>query len=241
MNRELISWILAALLDAATAASAALAPRRIPRRVSSVTQMTEFPGLIYEGPPIDLAELDRLDLPAFLAALLRQKNGFVCFHGGFHLRGLCAEPEWHALSTVSTGPRALHEHYEDVDPGDIAFGEDFLGDQFLLRDGLVSRLYAETGDLEAQAPDIEVFFDQLLADPDDLIDLPDFLQEWHRDGRLTPDKAVHVYPPFCMENPAHDYSFKPIPRLELLDYHAEMSKTLAGLPDGVQVDFRVTE
>ncbi len=203
--------------------------------------MNDFPGLVYEGPPIVASELDRVDLPTFLSALLRRKNGFVCFHGGFHVRGLCTEPDWHALSTVSNGPRALHEHYQDVDKGDMAFAEDFLGDQFLLRDGQVLRLYAETGELEALSPDIDTFFDQLMADPDDLLDLPDFLQEWHRDGQLTPDKAVHVHPPFCMENPSQDYSFQPIPRLELLDCHIHLSKTLAGLPDGAQIEFQITE
>ncbi len=201
--------------------------------------MVDLPGLIYEGPPLDEAELAAAALPENFAGLLRQVNGFVCLHGGFHVRGICREPAWHALSTVTEGPRALHTHYRSVRLGDLPFGEECLGDQFLLRDGEVHRLYAESDQIEALSIGLGTFLDGLASEA--IFELPDFLYDWYSQGRLTADKAVHVYPPFVAAKPDSGYSFAPVPRLELLDYHFELSNQIRDLPDGARVRFKVTE
>ena len=201
--------------------------------------MVELSGLIYEGPPLEEAELAAADLPSNFAGVLKQMNGFVCLHGGFHVRGIYEEPVWHALSTVTEGPRALHAHYRSVRPGDIPFGAECLGDQFMLRDGEVYRLYAETDQIEALSMGLGTFLDGLASEA--IFELPDFLYDWYVQGRLTADKAVHVYPPFAAANPGSGYSFAPVPRLELLDYHAELSKQIRDLPEGARVRIKVTE
>ncbi len=201
--------------------------------------MVDLPGLIYEGPPLEEAELATTDLPANFAGLLRQINGFVCLHGGFHVRGFCRAPAWHALSTVTEGPRALHAHYRSVQPGDLPFGEESLGDQFLLRDGEVHRLYTETDQIEALSIGLGTFLGGLASEA--IFELPDFLYDWYSQGRLTADKAVQVYPPFAAAKPESGYSFAPVPRLELLDYHIELSKQIRDLPEGTRFRIDVTE
>src|SRR5271166_4833360 len=92
----------------------------------------------YRGPAID----DRAilaKLPRALTELLEQTNGFIQFHGGLHVRGACRQPDWHSLRAAWESEHAFHQLYPEVDPEDIPFAEDALGDQFLLRDGEVWR------------------------------------------------------------------------------------------------------
>src|SRR5262249_38743554 len=107
--------------------------------------MMRLEHITYSGPPPDDGDL-LTRLPAELSSLLRQPNGYIQFYGGLHVRGLCREPAWHSLRDAWDGEHAFHRLYPEVQPEDIPFAEDCLGDQFLLRDGLVWRLMAETGD-----------------------------------------------------------------------------------------------
>ena len=69
----------------------------------------EFPGLTYRGAALD--DVDILDrLPMDLQQLLAQRNGFVAFRGGLHVRGACVEPRWHSLR-----PRREH-HSTALEP-----------------------------------------------------------------------------------------------------------------------------
>jgi len=104
-------------------------------------------GITYRGPQEHDEEL-LARLPGPLRSLLSQINGFILMGGAMHVRGACELPAWHALEDAWTGERALSSSYEAVDPEDIPFAEDALGDQFLLRGGSVDRLRAETGAIE---------------------------------------------------------------------------------------------
>src|SRR5690349_12608125 len=100
----------------------------------------------FVGPPIDDEEvIDRV--PPELADRLRQTNGFIWNGGGLHVRGACCEPAWHSLRTAWEGEAAFHVLYPSVEADDVPFAEDCLGDQFLLRNGLVWQLAGETGDV----------------------------------------------------------------------------------------------
>ena len=50
----------------------------------------------FTGPPLDDGDL-LARLPANLAGQLRKINGFIQFHGGLHVPGVCHEPDWHSL------------------------------------------------------------------------------------------------------------------------------------------------
>ena len=54
---------------------------------------------MWEGPGITVQSLLNR-LPTAYANLLKQVNGFVAFRGGFHMRGICDEPEWHSLAAA---------------------------------------------------------------------------------------------------------------------------------------------
>ena len=108
----------------------------------------ELDHVTFVGPPIDDHEI-LAKIPANLAGLLQQLNGFIQFHGGLHVRGACRQPSWHSLRDAWVGVHAFHSLYPTVHPEDVPFTEDCLGDQFLLRDERVHRLAAETGELQA--------------------------------------------------------------------------------------------
>jgi hypothetical protein len=112
--------------------------------------LAELPCVTFVGPAID----DRAtlaELPEDLRCVLLEVNGFVAFGGGLHVRGACHEPLWHALGQA----RCFAETYPGVLDSDVAFAEDAVGDQWLLRDGQVLRLHAEHGRVEALGIDLD--------------------------------------------------------------------------------------
>jgi hypothetical protein len=94
---------------------------------------------MYRGPPINDHDILAL-LPGPYARLLQQANGYIAYHGGLHIRGACHEPQWHSLRHNWLSPQAIYELYaETLKTSDIPFGEDALGDQYILRDGSMRR------------------------------------------------------------------------------------------------------
>jgi hypothetical protein len=121
-------------------------------------------------------EVDLLDLPAPLASVLRDVNGFVAFRGGLHIRGVVKAPKWHSLADRWQGENALCQHYRSITKVDVPFGENALGDQFFLRSGAAWRLFAETDEVERISDSLDVFFDLCLGDSIEFLGLHAMLQ-----------------------------------------------------------------
>src|SRR5262245_33397894 len=119
---------------------------------------------MYIGPEIDDFEiLGRL--PDSYRSLLEVANGYVAYHGGLHIRGACLFPEWHSLRAAWSGREAIYRLFPEVLPKDIPFGEDALGDQFLLRNEVVWKLCGETGEMLSQELTLAEFDAAVRADP----------------------------------------------------------------------------
>lgn len=160
--------------------------------------LQRFGFFSYEGPEIeDEASYERL--PPLLMDVLMRVNGFIAYRGGFHLRGACLTPSWHALHTVWDGDLSLHRAYPGVWPTDVPFAQDALGDQFLLRDGQVLRLWAETGELEDLGRDLAAFLVGLQTDPYELLDVQPLLLFEQEGGKLRPGQLLHADPPFSLQ------------------------------------------
>jgi hypothetical protein len=160
--------------------------------------LLRFGLFTFEGDPVDDEEtFERL--PAPLRDVLMRANGFVAWRGAFHLRGACRTPSWHALATVWDGELSLHRAYPGVEPSDVPFAQDALGDQFLLRRGRVLRLWAEVGDLDDTGYDLMEFLRELQRDPWGLLDIQP-LEVFEAEGaRLRPGQLLHADPPFCQQ------------------------------------------
>src|SRR5262249_12738532 len=146
--------------------------------------------------PIDDAQiLSRV--PAAYRGLLMRMNGYVAYDGGLHVRGACVAPAWHSLRAAWEGPDPIHRLFAGVSTTDIPFAQDALGDQFLLRDEIVSRLQGATGDLEWLDVDLESFDRACREDPVEYLQLQPLARFRTDGGTLEPGQLLSAYPPFC--------------------------------------------
>lgn len=194
----------------------------------------ELRDVTYEGPTID--DLDLLArLPETYRELLSQINGFIQFFGGLHIRGICNEPQWHSLALFWSGPHALSSLYPVVHPDDIPFGQDVLGDQFLLRGDVVYHLHSETGELVSQECDLLEFLEQAQHDPLDYLSLQPLLQFYNEGGSLQPGQLLSVYPPFCLKEASQGVSFRAVSALDCIGSLADFARQLKSIPDGTRI------
>ena len=179
-------------------------------------------------------------LPDDLRTLLEQVNGFIQFGGGLHVRGVCDEPVWHTLSIVWVGDHAFHRRYAAVRKADVPFAQDCMGDQFLLRDGKVVRLYAETGELSELGVGLFEFLAKAQADPEKFLNLQPLVQFHSEGGRLEPGQLLSVYPPFCCtESGNGPVSLRAVAVLDRLGFLADFARQIASVPDGDRIEFRI--
>ncbi len=200
----------------------------------------ELDHVTFTGPPIDDPDI-LTRLPAELAGLLGQLNGFIQFHGGLHVRGACQAPDWHSLRHAWEGEFAFHRLYPTVRPEDVPFAEDCVGDQFLLRDGLVSRLAAETGDVEPLGMGLWEFFEAVGADPVGVLSLQPLLEYQKCGEPLALGLLLSVFPPYCTKESADGVSLSAINAGERRQFLADFAAQIRKVSDGVRIKFRIKE
>lgn len=128
-------------------------------------------GMSYLGPDLPAHSPLYRRMPQPLLDLLAEVNGFVAFRGGLHVRGVAVLPSWHSLERVWTGAFALNRLFGCIRATDVPFGEDGLGDQFILRDGEVCRLHVEADRLEPFGVDLQTWLEAVRCDPFEFLDL----------------------------------------------------------------------
>jgi len=200
----------------------------------------ELQEVTYSGPPIDDERL-LARLPANLADLLRQMNGFIQFHGGLHLRGACLQPAWHSLRDAWAGGSAFHRLYPNVRRRDVPFAEDCMGDQFLLRSGRVYKLAAETGGVEPLNVGLGGFFEAVAKDPVEFLALHPLLKFQQDGGRLEPGQLLSVFPPFCTKQSADGVSLTAMAADERRRFLADLASQLRHLPQGSEIEFQIED
>jgi hypothetical protein len=186
--------------------------------------------ITFMGPPVDDQELVPL-LPPELRSLLEQVNGFVQFGGGLHIRGACRDPEWHSLRRAWMGRESFHPYYREVTETDIPFAQDFLGNQYLLRNGLVIKLHTETGQVEELGLGLMDFIEAAQADPDELLSLY-ILREFRESGGATmePGELLNTDPPLESLQEGEGVVMAPVAADEQLAFLREHHRTIRVLP-----------
>jgi hypothetical protein len=197
-----------------------------------------FEQVIYTGPSFDDPDI-LARVPVALAALLVEDNGVVAYDGGLHIRGACQAPDWHSLREAWLGATALFRLFPALSEADVPFAEDMLGDQFLLRDGVVFRLAGETGDLQSLDVSFEEFVAHVRADPIGFLSLQPLLAFSQTGGRLVAGQLLNVYPPFCTTF-AGERSYRAVPALEQRDFLGALAGQIRELPDGTAFTFKIT-
>jgi hypothetical protein len=198
----------------------------------------QFENVTYTGPRIDDPEIVE-DLPAELANLLSRTNGFIAFRGGFHVRGACLAPPWHSLRSAWRGPESFSTWYRAVRPTDLPFAEDALGDQFILREGLVYRLAAETGEIEPLNQPLLDLLEAVRADAIGTLGLQPLLRFEAEGGILEPGQLLSVYPPFCTKESANGVSLRAVPASPRQASLASFAAQIADLGDGSTIEIVV--
>jgi hypothetical protein len=197
--------------------------------------------ITYTGPEFDETSNIIEILPDNLVSLLRQINGFVQYGGGLHLRGVCNEPEWHSIENMMIGPFSLHNSYPAITDTDIPFAEDCVGDQFLLRNRNVIKLFSETGEVEEYGFGLATFLNNASENTVEFLGMEPLLQLQNEGGELKPGELIHVYPPFCTKEAENGVSLKAVPSSEALLYLADFSKQISGLGEGEQFKVKIVE
>jgi hypothetical protein len=186
-------------------------------------------NIIYRGPQLDDQEtFDRL--PEDYQALLAQMNGFIKFGGGLHVRGACLEPTWHSLREVWTGEHALHRSFTQLQIDDVPFGQDALGDQYLLRNEVVHHLRAETGALDSLHCGLFDFLAAAEANPVEYLALAPLLKFQEQGQQLEPGQLLSAYPPFCTKESAQGVHLAAIPMMERIAFLARFAAQIADVP-----------
>lgn len=183
------------------------------------------------------------ELPPELAGVLRQTNGLVAFGGALHLRGVCDEPAWHSLHAAWRGPEAFAVRYRSVRPDDVPFAQDALGDQYLLRHGVVWRLSAEIDDAESLGVSLVEFLDRVSAGPLECLNLGPFAAFRRDGGRLAPGELLSVYPPLVVQtdDAMGGYSCRAVPAADRLRFLANLAAQIRDLPGGASIVLRVED
>jgi hypothetical protein len=197
--------------------------------------------LSFRGPPVDDSEiLDRL--PSDYRYLLGDTNGFTMFDGGLHIRGACLQPEWHSVRKAWEGEHALHLLYPSVLPQDVPLGEDCMGDQFILRQGIVHKLAAETGALSSLGVSLTAFFEEAQKHPVDYLALHPLIQFHREQGRyLHPGELLSAEPLFCMADSGKGVHLEAVPSQKWISFLAYVAGQLAKLPNGTKVRFKFVD
>jgi len=200
--------------------------------------MIDLRNVTYQGPPLDDEEILGL-LPLSYSSLLRQVNGFILLGGVLHVRGACHAPSWHSIRNTFWGDLALHKLYAVIAESDIPFGQDCVGDQFVLRKEIVHRLAAETGTIEDLKMTLDNFMMAAWENPDELL-TPEPLYKLKRQGTiLQPGQLIHAFPPFCIKTQSSKISLRPISSDDLISSHASLAQQLANVPEGQKIRFVV--
>lgn len=197
-------------------------------------------GVTFQGPPLEDPSVLQ-GLPPELFEVLWQVNGFIAYAGGLHVRGFVESPSWHSFAHYHSGEMALHTIYPQVREYDVPFGQDFLGNQFLLRDSEVFRLRADTGEATNMRVDLAGFLAAAKADPVSYLSL-DLLALFHEQhGGLEPGQLVHTMPPLCLKRPDKKLAMKAVNVDNAIAFSANFAKQISEAPDGTEVKLQLFE
>jgi hypothetical protein len=185
----------------------------------------------YIGSEITDAEISA-KVPEDYRRLLAETNGFILFNGGLHVRGAVFSPEWHSLRKVWFGDFALYKLFLALKETDVPFAQDCLGDQFVLRDGIVHKLDAEAGEINSLGIDLQTFLQQAQANPVGYLSLEPLLQFMSEGGRLQFGQLLSVYPPFITKEAANGISLKAIPMFDRIGFLADFARQIASQSEG---------
>lgn len=191
----------------------------------------QISNITWRGEEIEDAEFLR-EIPAELAAILTQTNGFILHHGALHVRGACREPQWHSLQHAWRSTQAFHYSYMSLLADDIPFAQDQFGDQILLRGGKVIKLLAESDDIQPLSENIKAFFEEVEHDIETFLNVS-------LEKKLDPGKLWLASPPFVLQESATGAHLKPVDTMQVIRLHANIARQVREVSGGQRVVIKI--
>lgn len=178
----------------------------------------EFKGVIYRGEaPVDEELAARI--PGDLREFFQDSNGIIAYNGGLQIRACTQDTHWDSLGLYWTGERALSRVYSNLLSSDIPFGQDCVGDQFILREDNVWLLSTETGDMIDMEASLYEFFENCIEDPVEYLAMEPLVHHLDIEGELKPGMLVHVVPALSLDLPEDTpYHIDSLPIKERLEW-----------------------
>lgn len=167
-------------------------------------------------------------LPNEYQSLLSMVNGFILKGGWFHVRGAVENPYWHSIREAFLGPRAIHKIFRSVIHGDIPFGQDSLGNQYLLRESNIFYLNGEKGTIDPIDIPFTDFIEGLFRNPEQFISIDHVRHFQARGGGLEPSELLNAYPPIMVYPPEERLrvSLHPVNVDDQLDFLSKLSSSV---------------
>ena len=170
---------------------------------------------------------------------MNKQDGIVLFDGGLHIRGISIEPKWNSLKEMWEGDNALYKIYANVEKTDVPFGQDCIGDQFILRNNTVYKLYAETGEIDCLQVNFTEFIKVCNENPMEYLSLEPLVLYENEGKKLKPGQLLNVYPPFCTKESENGISLNAIPTLEKLRFLMSFYKQIANVSDDSSIKIKL--
>ncbi|GAA4380289.1 SMI1/KNR4 family protein [Hymenobacter koreensis] len=196
--------------------------------------------ITYVGEPVSDAATFK-QLPYELQSFLLQHNGLIAYLGGIHFRGCCHEPKWHSLREVWTGDTAFCKIYPKVKASDIPFAQDSLGNQFLLRKGVVWFLDSETGEVANLNVPFQVFLIGIERQPDQALDLSAVATFRQLGTYLQPGELLAIFPPTCIQTDGQNVKISRMSVESRLYSLADLYRQIRRLKPGQKITVRTDE
>ncbi|EGR0148808.1 MULTISPECIES: hypothetical protein [Vibrio] len=144
----------------------------------------------------------------------------ILYSGGLQIRSKDAQERLLNVDTFLDGELAFHNLYREVKASDFPIAQDCFGDQFFIRDNLVVKLNAETGEIDEFGCTWEQFLAWVDENPIERLSIPNDLD-------LQAGQLLFAYPPFCTAE-GNNASIKAIDGVELIRFHADFAKQVNG-------------
>ena len=173
-------------------------------------------------------------LPAPLAPLWEQRNGWVAFWSALHVFPVGATaggPDVMAVNAV------LGRAFGKLAAGHVAFGQDLFGVLMTWHEDHVCGFDPETAEHEPIARDLDGWATAVLAEPEELVGSA-FAFDWQeRHGPLEPGERLVPLLPFVLGGEYDDANLEPRDALRALRERAALARVIATLPDGAEVEW----
>ncbi|MBA2349078.1 MAG: SMI1/KNR4 family protein [Solirubrobacterales bacterium] len=190
--------------------------------------------LAVAGPPLGATTSPPSRAPEALSPLLAARDGFLASFSALHVFPVEAPDDHpdlgsvHATLTSAYGP-LLGEHR--------AFAQDLFGVLFTVHPDGVCTFDPETAEHEVIADGLDGWAEAVLAEPEALLGAA-FAFDWQeRHGALRAGERLVPLMPFALGGEYDDANLEPRGTLLALRERGVLARTLAGLPDGAEVEW----